>query len=322
MTGGVSRRGDRVSKAKTRGSERGGAPPPRRGGGRPSAGACPEGRDAAAAGAPGTRAPPPPRALHGPRHPSRLQKGNEGREAKSRAGDARLDLDPRSGVPRSPRTPKPPELERSLGVASSCPAVTCQRHLPEPHVPLRPEPLAQAEGAPVGTPRALLAHTGMLPRRQVPLAAAPPHRREVWGKGWQPPIRDCGRQVCRSHCRTHLPATIPGQGLRVRAGQVDEGRRVSGSPGPPPSPSLTPLLLPIPSPGCGPRRTRGARGPAAREGVAGPRTGSGSARPRPASTSLLAGDRPPARSRCSFAPCSLCGSDSPKEKEKMKRSET
>lgn len=155
-----------------------------------------------------------------PRHPSRLQKGNEDREAKSRAGDARLDLDPRSGGPRSPRTPKPPELERSLGVASSCPAVTCQRHLPEPHVPLRPEPLARAEGAPVGTPRALLAHTGMLPRPQVPLAATPPHRREVWGKGWQPPIRDCGRQVCRSHCRTHLPATIPGQGLRVRAGQV------------------------------------------------------------------------------------------------------
>lgn len=154
------------------------------------------------------------------------------------------------------------------------------------------------------------------------LAATPPHRREVWGKGWQPPIRDCGRQVCRSHCRTHLPATIPGQGLRVRAGQVDEGRRVSGSPGPPPSPSLTPLLLPIPSPGCGPGRTRGARGPAAREGVAGPCTGSGSARPRPASTSPLAGDRLPARTRCSFAPCSLCGSDSPKEKENMKRSET
>lgn len=278
MTGGVSRRGDRVSKAKTRGSERGG--PCLR------AGAV-DGRLQARVRKAETTPRPAlpghvPRRPRGPYTAPVTQKGNEGREAKSHAEDARLDLDPRSGVPRSPRTPKPPELERSLGVASSCPAVTCQRHLPEPHVPLRPEPLARAEGAPVGTPRALLAHTGMLPRPQVPLAAAPPHRRKVWGKGWQPPIRDCGRQVCRSHCRTHLPATIPGQGLRVRAGQVDEGRRVSGSSGPPLSPSLTPLLLPIPSPGCGPGRTRGARGPAAREGVAGPRTGSGSARPRPA----------------------------------------
>lgn len=235
MTGGVSRRGDRVSKAKTRGSERGGAPPPRRGGGRPSAGACPEGRDAAAAGAAGAAgeltAPPPPRALHGPRHPSRLQKGNEGREAKSRAEDARLDLDPRSGVPRSPRTPKPPELERSLGVASSCPAVTCQRHLPEPHVPLRPEPLARAEGAPVGTPRALLAHTGMLPRPQVPSL---PHLRIAVRCGARAGSRPSGtaadrcagpiaEHTCRLRFQVKASAFGPGRLMKAAASQAHLG---------------------------------------------------------------------------------------------------